>query len=277
MECIVVQDLFLNETAKYAHVFLPGSSFQTALHQRRAPHLTRAQGHGAQERQVGLEVTVALSNALGYPMNYRHPGEIMERSPGSRPPSPASAMTSWTGWAACGRATTRRRTARPSCTSTVRKGRFMITNVPTTSAARAAFRCCSPLGGSCRNTTSARRPAARPTSCGTARTCWRSTRRTPRTAAWPRRLGRHPEPRRRDRAARHADRPGPAGRGMHHLPLPESGANVVTTDSSDATNCPEYKVTAVQVTRVSQPSEWQRQWSLRGIQPARAGLRATRR
>jgi formate dehydrogenase major subunit len=27
MECIVVQDLFLNETAKYAHVFLPGSSF----------------------------------------------------------------------------------------------------------------------------------------------------------------------------------------------------------------------------------------------------------
>ena len=44
--------------------------------------------------------------------------------------------------------------------------------------------------------------------------------------------------------------------------FPESGANVVTTDSSDwATNCPEYKVTAVQVTRVSQPSEWQRQWS----------------
>ena len=27
MECIVVQDIFLNETAKYAHVFLPGSSF----------------------------------------------------------------------------------------------------------------------------------------------------------------------------------------------------------------------------------------------------------
>ncbi len=27
MECVVVQDLFLNETANYAHVFLPGSSF----------------------------------------------------------------------------------------------------------------------------------------------------------------------------------------------------------------------------------------------------------
>jgi formate dehydrogenase major subunit len=41
--------------------------------------------------------------------------------------------------------------------------------------------------------------------------------------------------------------------------FPESGANVVTTDNSDwATNCPEYKVTAVQVVRVTQPSEWQR-------------------
>ena len=41
--------------------------------------------------------------------------------------------------------------------------------------------------------------------------------------------------------------------------FPESGANVITTENSDwATNCPEYKVTAVEVTRVSQPSEWQR-------------------
>jgi len=43
--------------------------------------------------------------------------------------------------------------------------------------------------------------------------------------------------------------------------FPESGANVITTDNSDwATNCPEYKVTAVQLVRVSQPSEWQRQY-----------------
>jgi formate dehydrogenase major subunit len=40
--------------------------------------------------------------------------------------------------------------------------------------------------------------------------------------------------------------------------FPESGANVITTDNSDwATNCPEYKVTAVQVMPVAQPSEWQ--------------------
>jgi formate dehydrogenase major subunit len=45
---------------------------------------------------------------------------------------------------------------------------------------------------------------------------------------------------------------------FHH---PGSGANVVTTDNSDwATNCPEYKVTAVQVMKVSQPSEWQQRY-----------------
>jgi formate dehydrogenase major subunit len=44
--------------------------------------------------------------------------------------------------------------------------------------------------------------------------------------------------------------------------FPESGANVITTDNSDwATNCPEYKVTAVQVMPVAQPSEWQKQYS----------------
>ena len=43
--------------------------------------------------------------------------------------------------------------------------------------------------------------------------------------------------------------------------FPESGANVITTDNSDwATNCPEYKVTAVQVTKVSQPSAWQKRY-----------------
>jgi formate dehydrogenase major subunit len=44
--------------------------------------------------------------------------------------------------------------------------------------------------------------------------------------------------------------------------FPESGANVITTENSDwATNCPEYKVTAVQVMPVQQPSEWQKEYS----------------
>ena len=58
--------------------------------------------------------------------------------------------------------------------------------------------------------------------------------------------------------ARLSDRvkPGVVYTTFHH---PVSGANVVTTDNSDwATNCPEYKVTAVNVERVTQPSEWQR-------------------
>jgi len=43
--------------------------------------------------------------------------------------------------------------------------------------------------------------------------------------------------------------------------FPESGANVITTDNSDwATNCPEYKVTAVQVMPVMQPSAWQKEY-----------------
>jgi formate dehydrogenase major subunit len=43
--------------------------------------------------------------------------------------------------------------------------------------------------------------------------------------------------------------------------FPSSGANVITTDNSDwATNCPEYKVTAVQVSRVREPSEWQKEY-----------------
>ena len=47
-----------------------------------------------------------------------------------------------------------------------------------------------------------------------------------------------------------------------HFPL--SGANVVTTEYSDwATNCPEYKVTAVQVILSNQPSEWQKEWEER--------------
>jgi formate dehydrogenase major subunit len=42
---------------------------------------------------------------------------------------------------------------------------------------------------------------------------------------------------------------------FHHA---RTGANVITTDFSDwATNCPEYKVTAVEVRRTNYFSEWQ--------------------
>ncbi len=57
--------------------------------------------------------------------------------------------------------------------------------------------------------------------------------------------------------ARVTDRmqPGVVYTTFHHA---RTGANVITTDHSDwATNCPEYKVTAVQVRRTNRPSEWQ--------------------
>ena len=76
-----MQDLFLNETASYAHVFLPGSSFL-----EKDGTFTNAERRIGRVRKAippmaGLadwEVTMALSNALGYPMHYNHPSEIMD-------------------------------------------------------------------------------------------------------------------------------------------------------------------------------------------------------
>ena len=81
MECVVVQDLFLNETAKYAHVFLPGSSFL-----EKDGTFTNAERRISRVRKVmpplagvgDWEATMALSKALGYEMNYTHPSEIMD-------------------------------------------------------------------------------------------------------------------------------------------------------------------------------------------------------
>jgi hypothetical protein len=76
MECVVVQDLFLNETAKYAHVFLPGLSLPGEgrhLHQRRAPHQPRAQGDAAAGRLADWEVTQNARQRAGLPDALRHP------------------------------------------------------------------------------------------------------------------------------------------------------------------------------------------------------------
>ncbi|MDO9238546.1 MAG: formate dehydrogenase subunit alpha, partial [Methylicorpusculum sp.] len=80
MECVIVQDLFLNETAKFAHVFLPGSSFLekngtfTNAERRISPVRKVMKPLGGYE---DWEITQLLSNAMGYPMNYSHPSEIM--------------------------------------------------------------------------------------------------------------------------------------------------------------------------------------------------------
>jgi formate dehydrogenase major subunit len=76
MECVVVQDLFLNETAKLrarlpAGLVVPREGRH--LHQRRAPHLARAQGDAPKPAMADWEITMLLANALGYPMHYKHP------------------------------------------------------------------------------------------------------------------------------------------------------------------------------------------------------------
>ncbi|RZK98063.1 MAG: formate dehydrogenase subunit alpha, partial [Methylobacterium sp.] len=81
MECIVIQDLFLNETAKYAHVFLPGASFL-----EKDGTFTNAERRISRVRKVmppmggygDWEGTILLSKALGYEMDYSHPSEIMD-------------------------------------------------------------------------------------------------------------------------------------------------------------------------------------------------------
>jgi formate dehydrogenase major subunit len=81
MECVVVQDLFLNETANYAHVFLPGSTFLekngTFINAERRIQLVRkvmAPKNGYEDWQI----TCLISEAMGYPMLYNHPSEIMD-------------------------------------------------------------------------------------------------------------------------------------------------------------------------------------------------------
>jgi formate dehydrogenase major subunit len=81
MECVVVQDLFLNETAKYAHVFLPGASFLEkdgtfTNAERRISRVIKVMQPLA--GKADWEATLGLANALGLPMNYNHPSEIMD-------------------------------------------------------------------------------------------------------------------------------------------------------------------------------------------------------
>src|SRR6202035_5366847 len=81
MDCVVVQDLFLNETANYAHVFLPGSTFLekngTFINAERRIQLVRkvmAPKNGYED----WEITCLVSEAMGYPMHYNRPSEIMD-------------------------------------------------------------------------------------------------------------------------------------------------------------------------------------------------------
>ena len=81
MDCVIVQDLFLNETAKFAHVFLPGTSFLekdgTFTNAERRINRVRPVMSSRTGRSE-WEATCALSEAMGYPMPYENAAEIMD-------------------------------------------------------------------------------------------------------------------------------------------------------------------------------------------------------
>ncbi|WOB07117.1 formate dehydrogenase subunit alpha [Piscinibacter gummiphilus] len=271
MECIVVQDIFLNETAKYAHVFLPGSSFL-----EKDGTFTNAERRISRVRKVmpplpGLadwEVTVKLANALGYPMHYEHPSQIMDEIAAL---TPTFRGVSFDKIEKLGSVQWPCNDDAPDGTPTMHidhfvrgKGRFMITKyVPTDEKVTRKF----PLLLTTGRILSQYNVGAQ-------------TRRTP-NVEWHSEdlLEIHPHDA-EDRGIKSGDWVGIQSRagdtvlravitdrvapGVVYTTFhfPESGANVITTDNSDwATNCPEYKVTAVQVMPVMQPSAWQQEHS----------------
>ncbi|WP_430433053.1 formate dehydrogenase subunit alpha [Methyloversatilis sp.] len=270
MECVVVQDLFLNETAKFAHVFLPGSSFL-----EKDGTFTNAERRISRVRKVmpplagkeDWEVTCMLSNALGYPMNYSHPSEIMDEIARL---TPTFHGVSYARLDELGSIQWPCNEQAPEGTPIMHidqfvrgKGRFMLTEyVPTEERTSKRF----PLILTTGRILSQYNVGAQ--TRRTANSMWHDEDRLeihPADAEtrginegdWVGITSRAGETVLRARVSERMQ-PGVVYTTFH---FPESGANVITTDNSDwATNCPEYKVTAVEVTRVTQPSEWQQRY-----------------
>ena len=270
MECVVVQDLFLNETAKFAHVFLPGSSFLeksgtfTNAERRISPVRKVMPALGGKE---DWEVTVMLSEALGYPMAYKHPSEIMDEVARL---TPTFKGVSFDKLDRLGSIQWPCNDEAPEGTSTMHvgefvrgKGLFVITEyVPTAERTSRKY----PL-----ILTTGRILSQYNVGAQTRRTensLWHSEDRVEihpsdaelrgiKDGDWAGIRSRAGETVLRALITERVQ-PGVVYTTFH---FPESGANVITTDNSDwATNCPEFKVTAVQVEPVTQPSEWQKRF-----------------
>ena len=267
IDCLVVQDIFLNETAKFAHVFLPGSTFL-----EKDGTFTNAERRISRVRQAipplsgkaDWEATMALANALGCHMEYQHPSEIMDEIARLTPTFRGVTydkidQAGSIQWPCNDKA--------PQGTPVMHvdefvrgKGFFALTGyVPTDERATRKFPLLLTTGRIL-----------------TQYNVGAQTRRTDNTK-WHAEdtLEIHPHDA-EERGINDGDWVGIQSRvgetvlhaavtervelgvvytTFHH---PVSGANVITTDNSDwATNCPEYKVTAVQVSKVTQPTSWQ--------------------
>ena len=267
MECVVIQDLFLNETAKYAHVFLPGSSFL-----EKDGTFTNAERRISRVRKVmepksgksEWQATIDLAAALGYEMQYTHPSEIMDEIARL---TPTFKGVSYAKIEELGSVQWPCNDNAPLGTPIMHidrfvrgKGQFMITEyVPTEEKQGPRF----PLLLTTGRILSQYNVGAQ-------------TRRTDNNV-WHTEdvLEIHPFDA-ENRGINNGDlvslnsrsgeislraevtervQPGVVYTTFHHA---RTGANVITTDFSDwATNCPEYKVTAVEVRRTNYFSEWQ--------------------
>jgi formate dehydrogenase major subunit len=266
MECVVVHDLFLNETANYAHVFLPGATFLekdgTFINaERRINRVRKVMAPRA--GMADWEVTQAISNAMGYKMNYVHPSEIMDEIARTTP------SFSGVSFARLDRESVQWpcNDAAPDGTPIMHeagfvrgKGHFVITEyVPTDEKVGARF----PLLLTTGRILSQYNVGAQ--TRRTANVVWHAEDvleihphdaelRGVRDGDWVRLASRAGDTSLRARVTERVA-PGVVYTTFHH---PVTQANVVTTDYSDwATNCPEYKVTAVQVSPSNGPSAWQ--------------------
>jgi formate dehydrogenase major subunit len=271
MECVVVHDLFLTETANYAHVFLPGSTFLekngtfTNAERRIQPvRKVMAPRNGFED----WEITQKLSQAMGFGMSYTHPREIMDEIARL---TPTFAGVSFERLDALGSIQWPCNTNAPEGTPVMHidgfvrgKGRFMITEyVPTEEKVGPRF----PL-----LLTTGRVLSQYNVGIQTRRTAnvvWHDEDvleihphdaevRGVKDGDFVKLASREGDTTLRaqvtDRVA-----PGVVYTTFHH---PGTQTNVVTTEFSDwATNCPEYKVTAVQVSPSNGPTEWQQDYA----------------
>jgi formate dehydrogenase major subunit len=273
MECIVVQDLFLNETAKFAHVFLPGTSFLekdgTFINAERRINRVRPVMQPRQGKDE-WRITQELSQAMGYPMHYESAAEIMDEIAAL---TPTFSNVSFRFLDEVGSVQWPCNDEAPMGTPVMHvdqfvrgKGLFVETEyVPTEERTNRKF----PLLLTTGRILSQYNVGAQ-------------TRRT-QNVVWHGEdlLEIHPsdaevrgirEGQLVSLASRKGEitlkaaltervKPGVVYTTFHN---PETGANVVTTELSDwATNCPEYKVTAVQVAPASRRSEWQQEFAAR--------------
>ncbi len=273
MDMIIVQDLFLNETAVFAHVFLPGTSFlekdgtfTNAERRINRVRQVKAPLQGKQEWQVVSE----LAQAMGYPMKYSHASEIMDEI--------ASVTPTFTGVSfkrldEVGSLQWPCNAGAPDGTPIMHvgkfvrgSGRFMITEyVPTPERANRDFplilttgRILSQynVGAQTRRTENSQWHGEDVLEIHPHDAELRGIKEGAMVSLTSRIGGTTLRAKITERMPQ-----GVIYTTFHH---PVSGANVITTEYSDwATNCPEYKVTACQVMPSNQPSDWQKDWETR--------------